>query len=98
MRSALDKFIIRGISTNISFLSALIATKNTYPGISVPTRLPKSTRTDSTGPTCYSKILQLIIAVVGSMVRKYRDRAAQIDGQLPGHRRFVPADWVVVTE
>jgi propionyl-CoA carboxylase alpha chain len=30
------------------------------------------------------------------MVRKYRDRAAQIDGQLPGHRRLVPAEWVVV--
>jgi propionyl-CoA carboxylase alpha chain len=37
-----------------------------------------------------------IIAVVGSVVRKYRDRAAQIEGQLRRHRRKVPSDWVVV--
>ncbi|MEJ2275265.1 MAG: biotin carboxylase N-terminal domain-containing protein [Woeseiaceae bacterium] len=37
-----------------------------------------------------------IIAVIASMVRKYRDRAAQIDGQLPGHQRRVPADWVII--
>jgi propionyl-CoA carboxylase alpha chain len=30
------------------------------------------------------------------MMRGYRDRAAQIDGQLDGHERRVPDDWVVV--
>ena len=30
------------------------------------------------------------------MLRGYRDRAAQIDGQLSGHERRVRDDWVVV--
>jgi propionyl-CoA carboxylase alpha chain len=40
----------------------------------------------------------LIIAVAASMHRRYRDRAAQIDGQLRGHERRVPNDWVVVMD
>ena len=38
----------------------------------------------------------IMISVAASMVRRYRDRAAQIDGQLEGHERRVPNDWVVV--
>jgi propionyl-CoA carboxylase alpha chain len=38
----------------------------------------------------------IIIAVAASMLRGYRDRAARIDGQLRGHERRVPNDWVVV--
>jgi propionyl-CoA carboxylase alpha chain len=30
------------------------------------------------------------------MLRNYRDRAAQIDGQLQGRERRVPEDWVVI--
>jgi propionyl-CoA carboxylase alpha chain len=96
MRAALDNFIVRGISTNIGFLAALMShekfasgnfSTNTiaeeYPEGFHPVDLPHE------DPA-------IIIAVVGSVVRKYRDRAAQIDGQLRGHRRQVPSDWVVV--
>jgi propionyl-CoA carboxylase alpha chain len=96
MRVALDQFIVRGISTNIGFLAALMShekfasgnfSTNTiaeeYPEGFHPVDLPHE------DPA-------IIIAVVGSVVRKYRDRAAQIDGQLRGHRRQVPSDWVVV--
>jgi propionyl-CoA carboxylase alpha chain len=38
----------------------------------------------------------IFISVVASMLRGYRDRAARIDGQLAGHERSVPSDWVVV--
>jgi propionyl-CoA carboxylase alpha chain len=38
----------------------------------------------------------IMISVAASMVRRYRDRAAQIDGQLEGHERRVPSGWVVV--
>ncbi len=96
MRDALDQFVVRGIQTNLAFLSALIAhekyrtgniSTNTiaeeYPDGFDPTHVP------SEDPTTF-------IAVIGSVVREYRDRAALIDGQLPGHRRKVPDDWVVV--
>jgi len=38
----------------------------------------------------------IFIAVAASMTRGHRDRAAQIDGQLAGHERRVPDDWVIV--
>jgi propionyl-CoA carboxylase alpha chain len=96
MRLALDRFIIRGVSTNISFLSALMAhpryvsgniSTNTiaeeYPEGFHPADLPHEEP-------------DIIVAVAASLVRNYRDRAARIDGQLRGHNRRVPSDWVIV--
>jgi propionyl-CoA carboxylase alpha chain len=96
MRSALDRFLIRGVSSNLSFLSALMmhprfveGTMNTnmigeeYPDGFHPADMPQE------DPT-------IVITVAASMLRGYRDRAAQIDGQLSGHERRVPEDWVVV--
>jgi len=96
MRTALDRFIIRGVSCNISFLAALMAhpryvagniSTNTiaeeYPEGFHPADLPHE------DPV-------IIIAVAAVMARRYRDRAARIEGQLPGHERSVPSDWVVV--
>ena len=96
MRTALDKFLIRGISTNISFLSALMAHERFVTGnISTNTIAEEYPEGFHPGDIPLEDPAT-IIAVVGSMVRKYRDRAAQIDGQLPGHRRLVPAEWVVL--
>jgi propionyl-CoA carboxylase alpha chain len=98
MRTALDKFLIRGISTNISFLAALMAHEKFISG-NISTNTIAEEYPDGFHPGHLPlKDPATIIAVVGSMVRKYRDRAAQIDGQLPGHRRLVPADWVVVLD
>ena len=96
MRSALDRFLIRGVSSNLSFLSALMVhprfvdgNMNTnmigeeYPDGFHPADVPVD------DPT-------IIISVAASMLRGYRDRAARIDGQLSGHERRVPNDWVVV--
>ncbi len=96
MRLALDRFIIRGVSNNLSFLSALMVhprfvegNMNTnmigeeYPDGFHPADVPVD------DPT-------IIISVAASMLRGYRDRAAQIDGQLSGHEHHVFDDWVVV--
>jgi propionyl-CoA carboxylase alpha chain len=96
MRSALDRFLIRGVSCNLSFLSALMMHPRfvegnmstnmigeEYPEGFHPADVPHD------DPT-------IMISVAASMVRRYRDRAAQIDGQLEGHERRVPKNWVVV--
>jgi propionyl-CoA carboxylase alpha chain len=96
MCSALDRFIIRGVSNNLSFLSALmvhpcfidanISTNmiaQEYPDGFHPADLPHQ------DPTIF-------ISVAAAMLRSYRDRAARIDGQLKGHERRVPDKWVVV--
>ena len=96
MRAALDQFVIRGVTSNMPFLSALIAhpsfvtgqiSTNTiaevYPdGFNTAEVIPED-------PTTF-------IAVAAAMLRNYRDRAATIEGQLQGQERVVPTEWVVI--
>jgi propionyl-CoA carboxylase alpha chain len=96
MRTALDRFLVRGVSSNLSFLSALMEHPRfvngdmstnmigeEYPDGFHPTDLPHQ------DPTIF-------ISVAASMALGHRSRAANIQGQLAGHERQVPADWVVV--
>ncbi len=96
MRSALDRFLIRGVSHNISFLSALMVNQRFIDG-NMSTNLigeeyPEGFQPKDLAPEDPSKF----ISVAASMTRRYRDRAAQISGQLKGHERCVPDEWVVV--
>jgi propionyl-CoA carboxylase alpha chain len=96
MRSALDRFIIRGVASNLNFLSALMVHPRFVEG-SMSTNMIGEEYPDGFSPADIPhENPALIIAVAASMLRGHRDRAAQIDGQLAGHERRVPEDWVVV--
>jgi len=96
MREALDRFLIRGVSHNISFLSALMANPRFVAG-NMSTNMIGEEYPDGFQPTDLShKDPTVFISVATSMMRSYRDRAAQIEGQLEGHKRLVPDDWIVV--
>jgi propionyl-CoA carboxylase alpha chain len=96
MRSALDRFLIRGVSSNLSFLSALMVNPRFVSG-DMSTNLIGDEYPDGFQPTDLGhQEPSIFISVAASMMRGYRDRAAQIDGQLDGHQRCVPDDWVVV--
>jgi len=96
MRSALDRFLIRGVSSNLSFLSALMAHPRFVEG-SMSTNMIAEEYPDGFHPADIPhQDPTVIISVAASMVRGHRDRAAQIDGQLDGYERRVPNDWVVV--
>jgi propionyl-CoA carboxylase alpha subunit len=96
MRSALDRFIVRGVSNNISFLSALMMHPRFVAG-NISTNMIAEEYPDGFHPADVPhEDPALIISVAASIVRRYRDRAARIDGQLHGHERRVPNDWVVV--
>jgi propionyl-CoA carboxylase alpha chain len=98
MRAALDKFIIRGIQSNIAFLAALVAHER-YQSGNISTNTIAEEYPEGFHPADVPhEDPATIVAVAASVMRKYRDRAAQIDGQLPGHQRRVPADWVVVMD
>ncbi len=95
MRSALDRFIIRGVTCNISFLSALMVHPRFVDG-DMSTNLIGDEYPDGFSPADVPpQDPSIIISVAASMVRGYRDRAARIDGQLSGHERRVPNGWVV---
>jgi len=96
MRAALDQFIVRGISTNISFLAALMAHPRYVSGDISTNTIAEEYPDGFSAADLPHEDPAVIISVVASMVRKYRDRAACIDGQLRGYQRRVPHDWVIV--
>jgi len=96
MRSALDRFLIRGVSSNLSFLSALMVHPRFVAG-DMSTNMIGDEYPDGFHPAdLVHKDPSIMISVAASMMRGHRDRAARIDGQLDGYERHVPNDWVVV--
>ncbi len=96
MRSALDRFLIRGVSSNLSFLSALMSHPRFVSG-DMSTNMIAEEYPDGFHPAdAPHDDPTIIISIAAAMHRRYRDRAARIDGQLRGHERRVRSDWVVV--
>ncbi len=96
MRAALDQFVIRGVISNIPFLSALVAHPSFVSGdISTNTIAevyPEGFNTADAVPDDPTTL----VTVATAMLRNYRDRAALIEGQLQGQERRVPQNWVVI--
>ncbi len=96
MRSALDRFLVRGVSSNLSFLSALVESSRFAAG-NISTNMIGEEYPNGFSPSdLLHRDPAVMICVAASMLRGYRDRAARIDGQLRGHEREVPENWVVV--
>ncbi|MBL8442715.1 MAG: biotin/lipoyl-binding protein, partial [Zoogloeaceae bacterium] len=96
MRDALNGFVIRGISSNIPFQAALLqhprfCSGNFNTGF-IAEEYPKgfdASMVPHDDPT--------LLAAVAAFARScYIERAVQIEGQLAGHGRKVPSQWVVI--
>ena len=96
MCTALDQFVIRGVSSNLAFLSALMRHQGFIDG-NMSTNTIGEDYPDGYDPSDGPLDDPVItISVAASMLRSYRDRAALISGQVPGHERRVPEDWVAI--
>ena len=96
MRSALDRFLIRGVTSNICFLSSLMVHPRFVSG-NMSTNMIGEEYPDGFHPADIPhEDPTIFVSIAASMLRGYRDRAAQIDGQLTGHERRVRDDWVVL--
>jgi propionyl-CoA carboxylase alpha chain len=95
MRDALNKFVIRGVSSNIAFQAALMRNQrfvngNFNTGL-IAEEYPKGFNAED---VTHDDPAMLI--VVGAAIhRRYLERNASISGQLPGHE-YVPGDDFVV--
>ena len=96
MRAALDQFVIRGVTSNIPFLSALMAHPKFVSGEINTNMIAEEYPEGYDTATAIPEDLTILISVAAAMLRNYRDRAAQIDGQLQGRERRVAEDWVVI--
>ncbi len=96
LRDALNEFYIRGVHHNISFLTALVDHPRFREG-RLSTHLIAQEYPEGFRASDAVHDDPALIATVAAVIhRRYRERAAQISGQLPGYERSVDNDWVVV--
>ena len=98
MREALNAFVIRGVSSNIPFQSALLAHPKFVSGDFntgfIAEHYPKGFRAQDV-PHEDPKVL---IALAAAVQRQYLERAASISGQMPGHGARVRDSFVAVVK
>ncbi len=95
LREALNRFCIRGVAHNISFLSALIEQDQFRQGRVSTQWIADTYPQGFRARDVVHDEPALLVAVAASIHRRYTDRAARISGQLPGYERRVPDEWVV---
>jgi len=98
MREALNAFVIRGISSNIPFQAALLAHPKFVSGDFntgfIAEHYPKGFRAEDVP----HDDPDFLVALSAAVYRRYRDRAAGISGQLPGHGVTIGDQFVVVVK
>ena len=98
MQDALDEYLIDGVATNISFVSALMGHPAFQSGMLhtgfIDEHFPDSFKDQETQVA----EPELFISITALVHRLYMDRAARISGQLAGHERRVQDDWVVILD
>ncbi len=96
MREALNGFVIRGISSNISFQSALLAHPDFRSGNFNTGFIAHHYGSGFRAEDVPHEDPAFLIALAGFIRRKAREREAGISGQLPGHEVRIDSDYVAV--
>ncbi|MEK7245335.1 MAG: acetyl/propionyl/methylcrotonyl-CoA carboxylase subunit alpha [Pseudomonadota bacterium] len=95
MARALDEFHIRGVSHNIPFLASLMAHSRFKEGrLSTGFIAEEYPRGFHPADAVHHRP-SLLVAAAASIHHAFQERAARIEGQLPGHERRVPNEWTV---
>ncbi len=96
MREALNAFVIRGISSNIGFQSALLAHPDFVAGNFNTGFIAEHYGAGFSGAHMAQGDPLFLVALSAFVRRKARERSAGISGQLPGHGVKALPDLVVV--
>ena len=98
MREALNGFVIRGVASNIAFQSALLAHPRFVAGDFdtgfIAEQYPQGFRAEDV----VHEDPDFLLALAAVTYRRYRERAARITGQLPGHEMRIGDEFVVVVK
>src|SRR5262249_49410504 len=98
MREALNAFVIRGISSNIPFQSALLAHPQFVAGDFntgfIAEHYPKGLKAEDVP----HDDPEFLVALAAAANRRYLERAAGISGQLPGHGVQIGDEFVVIVK
>ncbi|SFR81387.1 propionyl-CoA carboxylase alpha chain [Mitsuaria sp. PDC51] len=96
MREALNGFVIRGISSNIPFQSALLAHPDFRSGDFNTGFIAQHYGSGFHAEDVPHDDPDFLVALAGFIRRKAREREAGITGQLPGHEVRIEHDYVAV--
>ncbi len=97
MREALNGFVIRGISSNIPFQSALLAHPKFVAGDFNTGFIAENYGKGFRAEDVPHDDPQFLVALAAFVRRKSRERATMLSGQLPGYAVNAGKDYVVVT-
>ena len=98
MREALNAFVIRGISSNIPFQAALLAHPKFQSGEFNTGFIAQHYAQGFRAEDVVHDDPDFLVALAAAAHRRYRDRAAGISGQLPGHGVHIGEHYVVVVK
>jgi len=98
MRTALDRFYIRGVAHNIGFLAALMHHERFVEGRISTNMIAEEYSDGFSAADIVHDDPAMLVSVASSINARYRERAAQISGQMPGYEYVVPTDWVVLMD
>ena len=96
MRDALNAFVIRGVSSNIAFQAALTRHPRFAEGRLTTAFIAEEYPNGFHGADLPPEGAEFLVAVAATVHRIYRDRAARIEGQMPGHELQIGEDFVVI--
>jgi propionyl-CoA carboxylase alpha chain len=96
MRDALNSFVIRGPASNIAFQSALVAHPRFVSGQFTTAFIAEEYPKGFSPADLVHDNPEFLIAVAAAVHRAYRDRAARIEGQVPGYELKIGDDYFVM--
>ena len=97
MRNALNGFVIRGVSSNIPFQSALLAHPDFMSGEFNTGFIAQHYAHGFRSEDVHHSDADFLIALASFVRRKSRERAAGLSGQLPGYDVKVGQQYTVIT-
>ncbi len=97
MRAALDAYYIRGVSHNIPFLASVLGKKKFEDGNLSTNFIAEEYPDGFSDADLPAKDPTVLVAVAAIVHNAYVRRAAAISGQIPGHGRKLPDNWVVAS-
>ncbi|MFN7778542.1 MAG: acetyl-CoA carboxylase biotin carboxylase subunit [Betaproteobacteria bacterium] len=96
MRDALNAFVIRGVSSNIVFQSALLQHPRFASGRLTTAFIAEEYPQGFHAADVPHHAPDFLVTIAATVHRTYRERATKIDGQLPGYELKIGDDWVVM--
>jgi propionyl-CoA carboxylase alpha chain len=96
MRDALDAFVIRGVSSNVAFQSALLRHPRFAEGRLTTAFIAEEYPDGFHGAALSEADQNRLAAIAATVHRMYRERASRIEGQVPGYEVAIGDDFVVI--